>query len=58
MKVDALKVARFMYERQAEEYGAEKDQIEEVWGDSDIRKFWTEEAEAVLGFLGFSEAAR
>ena len=57
--VDALKVGRFMFGRQAEEYGADPALVDEVWQeDAQLRLFWAEEAAALLDFLGYAEAER
>lgn len=57
--VDALMVGRFMFGRQAEEYGADPALVEDVWKeDAQLRLFWSEEAQALLDFLGYAKAER
>lgn len=55
--IDALKLAKFMFERNAREYTDDTQAIEEMWQtDPGVREFWSNEANAVLGFLGFAKA--
>lgn len=52
--VDALKLGRFVFERQAQEYGADEYLTNEIWeSDAELRSFWANEAKAILEFLGF-----
>lgn len=53
--VDVLKVARHMYDRNSEQLGATDAERDQYWGDSEIRKFWAEEAASVLSFVGFAQ---
>ena len=52
--VDVLKVARFMYDRNAESMGADDEARDYYWGDPGVRQFWSGEAEAILSFVGFA----
>lgn len=50
--IDALAVAKFLFERNASNFTDDRERIEQAWNeDEGVKKFWTEEAEAVLGFL-------
>lgn len=55
--VDALKVARFMFDRNAESMGALPEARDYYWNDPEVNTFWTGEAEAVLSFIGFAGPA-
>lgn len=46
-------LARFMFDRQADSYDSDPAMRELAWADSDIRKFWETEAQAILLELGF-----
>ena len=57
--IDALMVARFMFERNARDFAVDEEQIESVWRTQpEVQAFWLAEATAVLGFIGFAEATR
>jgi hypothetical protein len=45
------RLARFMYDRQADSYDADPAMRELAWADLDIRRFWIVEATAVIHFL-------
>ena len=45
-------LARFLFDRQADSYDADPGLRELAWLDPDIQKFWTDEADAIRGFLG------
>lgn len=48
-----------MFERNAQDYDASPDQIEEVWNKMpDVQAFWLAEATAVLDFIGFAKAVQ
>lgn len=53
--VDVLKVARFMFDRNAEQMGADEPTRDYYWNEDGIKQFWTGEAEAILSFVGFAE---
>lgn len=55
--VDVLMVARFMFDRNAEQMDADEETLEYYWGDPGVRNFWVGEAEAILSFVGFAEPA-
>lgn len=58
-EVDALMVARFLFERQAMEFGAAPEEIEGIWNnDAHLRAFLTSEATALLEFIGFAKATK
>jgi hypothetical protein len=45
------RVARFLFDRQADSYEADPAMRELAWIDPDIRSFWIAEAGAVLEFI-------
>lgn len=51
MTETVTRLARFMYDRQADTYDATPALRELAWADPAIRGFWLEEAAAVVGFL-------
>ena len=55
--VDVLKVARFMFDRNADAMGANEEARDYYWGEPEVNTFWTGEAEAILSFLGFAGPA-
>lgn len=44
-------LAKFLFERQARTYTTDQAYIDEVWSRWEVREFWMDEAEAILGFL-------
>ena len=44
-------LARFLFDRQAKTYTSDSAYIDEMWGKWEVREFWMNEAEAILGFL-------
>lgn len=44
-------LAKFLFERQARTYTSDQAYIDEVWSRWEVREFWMDEAEAILGFL-------
>jgi uncharacterized membrane protein len=44
-------LAYFLFERQAMTYTGDKDYIAKAWAKWEIREFWMDEAEAIIGFL-------
>lgn len=50
-------LARFMYERQARTYGADRATMDRMWDlDPDLRGFWVDEASAVTAYLRLEHA--
>ena len=53
-------LARFLFDRQADSYEADPAMRELAWTDADIRRFWDDEAQAILEHLdpeGFQQKA-
>jgi hypothetical protein len=48
---DHLALARFMFDRQAESYGAPLENADAAWQEKDIAQFWLDEAWAALQFI-------
>jgi hypothetical protein len=48
-------LARFLYDRQADSYDADPAMRELAWADLQIRRFWIDEATAVIHFLAALE---
>lgn len=44
-------LARFMFDQQADDYGADEAMRELAWADTNIRSFWLDQASGVLDFL-------
>lgn len=44
-------LARFLFDRQAKTYTNDQAYMDEVWSKWEVREFWMDEAEAILGFL-------
>ena len=52
-----LRLARFMFDLQADDYDAEDAMRELAWADDGIRGFWVGQAGAVVSFLGLEACA-
>jgi hypothetical protein len=50
------RLARFMFDLQADDYDALDAMRELAWADDDIRAFWFGQADAVISFLGLEAA--
>ena len=46
------RLARHMFQRQADSYDSDPALVELAWVDTDIRAFWIAEATSVLSYLG------
>ena len=44
-------LGHFLFDRQARTYTNDSAYIEEMWGRWEVREFWLDEAQAILGFL-------
>lgn len=51
------RLARFMFDMQADSYDADDEMRELAWADVGIRGFWVGQAEAVTSFLRLQECA-
>jgi hypothetical protein len=47
-----LRLARFMFDLQADDYDADDAMREQAWADDGIRGFWLGQAGAVVSFVG------
>lgn len=54
MTTQSERLARFMFDRQADTYEADPGLRELAWLDPDISGFWVAEAEAVMAELGIT----
>jgi hypothetical protein len=55
-KAVSERLARFMFDLQADDYDAQHALRELAWADDDIRGFWLGQADAVVSFLGLDAA--
>lgn len=46
-------LARFLFDRQADSYDSDPAMRELAWADADIRRFWDDEAHAILEHLDY-----
>ena len=44
-------LARFLFDQQADEYGADEAMRELAWADTFIQSFWLDQAQGILDFL-------
>ena len=52
-----LRLARFMFDLQADDYDADDAMRELAWADDGVRGFWLGQAGAVVSFLGLEACA-
>ncbi len=52
-----LRLARFMFDLQADDYDADDAMRELAWADDGIRGFWLGQAGSVVSFLGLEACA-
>lgn len=57
-KIDALMLARHMFEFEARDFDASEEEVERAWNDEQTRFFWVQRAESVLSFLNFARVER
>jgi hypothetical protein len=57
MTMDFHRLARFMFNRQAEHYDADPEEANLAWMDPGVQAFWRNEAAAVLGYIRRDEWA-
>lgn len=51
------RLARFMFDMQADGYDADDAMRELAWGDDNVHEFWLGQADAVVSFLGLGLCA-